>query len=452
MNVTRRLTGPAVLLALCLVLGSAAGVYAQAAASQDQGAGKQPYTMAEYNSYKACADDKVPASQIKCLDDFVSKYPNSALLIYVYPLYYQGYGAQKNYAKVIENADKLLALGDKVDAPTRLQAYNIRLGAWTALPAADQPAGAAAARDAAAKALKTLDEIKKPDNVSDADFAKSKQPYIIFFNNTGAQASVLLKDFPGAMTFYKAILAVNPDEPVTHYNMGKAYLAMNPPKQLDAFWSIAKAITSKAATDAQKKQLNPYLKKLILAYQGGTVCDSLSDSEYSELLQLAGSSADRPESYKLLSAADLDAARKDMTIASVITDLKAGGDKAKVTWFASCGLEFPDVPGKLLAVTPAASTADPVILRMAFVTSQAEFDAATTPNMEVKVLGQPEAGKLEKDSAPRFTGTLESFDPEPAFMLHWDKAKVNPEDLPKGDKPSTKKPPVRRPAPKKPSN
>ena len=34
MNVTRRLTGPAVLLALCLVLGSAAGVYAQAAASQ----------------------------------------------------------------------------------------------------------------------------------------------------------------------------------------------------------------------------------------------------------------------------------------------------------------------------------------------------------------------------------------------------------------------------------
>ncbi|HWY45696.1 MAG TPA: hypothetical protein VNX66_19550 [Candidatus Sulfotelmatobacter sp.] len=452
MNVTRRLTGPAVLLALCLVLGSAAGVYAQAAASQDQGAGKQPYTMAEYNSYKACADDKVPASQIKCLDDFVSKYPNSALLIYVYPLYYQGYGAQKNYAKVIENADKLLALGDKVDAPTRLQAYNIRLGAWTALPAADQPAGAAAGRDAAARALKTLDEIKKPDNVSDPDFAKSKQPYIIFFNNTGAQASVLLKDFPGAMTFYKAILAVNPDEPVTHYNMGKAYLAMNPPKQLEAFWSIAKAITSKAATDAQKKQLNPYLKKLILAYQGGTVCDSLSDSEYSELLQLAGSSADRPESYKLLSAADLDAARKDMTIASVITDLKAGGDKAKVTWFASCGLEFPDVPGKLLVVTPAASTADPVILRVAFVTSQAEFDAATTPNMEVKVVGQPEAGKLEKDSAPRFTGTLESYDPEPTFMLHWDKAKVNPEDLPKGDKPATKKPPVRRPAPKKPSN
>src|SRR6266404_3697838 len=65
MNATRRLTGLAALLALCLVLGSASSAYAQAAAagSQDPGA-KQPYTMAEYNSYKACADDKVPASQI----------------------------------------------------------------------------------------------------------------------------------------------------------------------------------------------------------------------------------------------------------------------------------------------------------------------------------------------------------------------------------------------------
>lgn len=449
MNATKRLAGLAVLLALCLVLGSAAGVSA-AAAAQDQGAGKQPYTMAEYNSYKACADDKVPASQIKCLDDFVLKYPNSALLIYVYPLYYQSYQAQKNYAKVIEYVDKMLALGDKVDIPTRFQAYNIRLGAWTALPAADQVAGAAATRDAATNALKTLEEIKKPDNVTPEAFGKNKRPYVVFFNNTGALACVHLKDYAGAMTFYKAILAIEPEEPLTHFNMGKAYLAMNPPQQLNAFWSIAKAIASQAATDAQKKQLVPYLKSLILAYQGGTVCDSLSASEYSELVQLAGTSADRPESYKLLSAADLANARKDMTIASVITDLKAGGDKAAVTWFASCGLEFPDVPGKLMEVVAPATDADPVILKLAFVTSQAEFDAATAPDMEVKIVGQPEAAKLNKDDmpAPRFTGTLMSYDPPPAFMLHWDKGKVKEEDLPK----EKEKKPVHRPTTKKPGH
>src|SRR6516225_3557868 len=109
MNATRRLTGLAA-MALCLVLGSASSAFAQAAApegGQDQGAGKQPYTMAEYNSYKACADDKDPASQIKCFDDFVSKYPNSALLIYVYPAYIQAYGAQKNYVKLTETTDRL---------------------------------------------------------------------------------------------------------------------------------------------------------------------------------------------------------------------------------------------------------------------------------------------------------------------------------------------------------
>src|SRR5262249_54434155 len=156
MNATRRLTGLAAFMALCLVLGGASSAYAQAAAAggQDQGAGKQPYTMAEYNSYKACADDKVPASQIKCFDDFVSKYPNSALLIYVYPAYIQAYGGQKNYVKLIENVDKLVALGDKADALVRLQALFARASSYLALPPADQTAQAKGQRDASAAGLK----------------------------------------------------------------------------------------------------------------------------------------------------------------------------------------------------------------------------------------------------------------------------------------------------------
>jgi hypothetical protein len=74
------------------------------------------------------------------------------------------------------------------------------------------------------------------------------------------------------------------------------------------------------------------------------------------------------------------------------------------------------------------------------VTSDAEFEAATTPNVEFKITGQDDAGKLEKDSFVHITGTLESYDPDPAFMLHWDKAKVKDDDLPKpGKKPAPKK-------------
>src|SRR5262249_7080330 len=120
-----------------------------------------------------------------------------------------------------------------------------------------------------------------------------------------------------------------------HFNMGKAYLATNPPQQMDGFWHIAKAITSKSANDTQKKQLTPYLKKLILAYQGGTVCDTLSDSEFNELLQLAGSTADRPDTYRPQISGDLDAAGKEMTITSFSPAQKAGGKKSRITWFGS---------------------------------------------------------------------------------------------------------------------
>jgi len=228
--------------------------------------------------------------------------------------------------------------------------------------------------------------------------------------------------------------------------LGQAYLCMNPPQQMDAFWAFARAVTAKGATQAQASKVKDYLRKLIVNYQGGTVCDSLTDAELNELLQLAGSSAERPGSYSLPSAADLAAAQKDMTIASVVTDLKAGGDKGKLTWLASCGLEFPEVPGKVIEVVPGA---DFILLKIAFVTSDAEFDAATTPNMDVKVVGQPEAARVEKDSAVHFTGTLTSYDPDPAFFLHWEKAKVKEEDIPK-EKGAPKKP-VRKPAARKPA-
>ena len=438
MNGSRRLAGLAMLAALCLMVGSAVGASAQAPAGQDAGA-KPQYTMAEYNAYTAAQSTKDPAQQIKQLDDFVAKYPNSALLIYIYPLYYNAYSQLKNYAKVIEYADKLLALGDKIDPPVRYQAYYARAYAYTNLnPQPTDPDMAKKARQAALDGLKTLNELKKPDNMSQDDFSKAMKGPAILFNYTAASTAMTLKDYPAAIESNKAVLALTPDDAITSYHIGQAYMLMTPPQQMDAFWYFAKAVTAKGANPAQSNQVKTYLRKLILNYQQAA-CDNLTDAELNELLQLAGSSADRPSTYRLPSSADLDAARKDMTIASVITELKAGGDKAKVTWLASCGLEFPDVPGKLIEVTPGSDTTQ---LKVAFVTSDAEFDAKTTPDMDVKVAGQPEAAKLEKDNPVRFTGTLLAYDPDPAFMLHWDKAKVNAEDIPKEKEKGKKKRPT----------
>jgi hypothetical protein len=462
MNGKRRLAGVALVAALALSLGFAQSIWAQtaqapAAGGQDPGAGaKQPYTMAEYNAFTACQGDNNPASRIKCLDDFVSKYPNSALLIYIYPLYSQAYSAQKNYAKVIEVSDKLAAL-PSVQAPDKFNAYYAHAAAYNAI-LSDPATAKTAPNDAnlnksaqsdATTALKTLDDVKKPDAVATEDaWTAQKKVFQIFLNGVGAQASSNLKDYPSAIAFYKAVLTLKPDDAITSYSLGKIYLAMTPPQTMDGFWAIARAVTSKGATEAQSKQIKAYLRKLILNYQQAA-CDTLTDAELTELLQLASSSMDRPDSYKLISAAELSAAQKDMTIASVVTDLKAGGDKAKVTWLAACGLDFgaPGIPGKVIEVVPGT---DAIVLKVAFVTSDAEFEAATVPNMEVKIVGQPDAARVEKDGAIHFTGTLTSYDPDPAFMLHWEKAKVNDDDIPKEK--GTKKPAPRRPAKKPASN
>jgi hypothetical protein len=407
----------------------------------------QHYTMAEYNSYQAAAAEKNPLAQIKLLDDFLSKYPSSCLLNYIYPLYYNNYFAQKNFPKTIEYADKMIAMGDKIVPGELYSAHYARALAYNSIQNPDA-ATAKAAQAASKAALKVLDQIAKPDTEDPAKFAQDKKAMIVLFNGTAAGAAMAAKDFAGAIESYKAVLAITPDDLISNFNSGKAYMALTPPQQLDALWYYARAATAKSASEQQSKSVKTFIRKLIANYQGGTVCDTLTDAEMSELLQLAPNSVDRPTTYKLYSSADLDAGRKDMTIATVVTDLKSGGEKAKLTWTASCGLEFPDIQGKLLDITPGPDTVE---LKLAFVTSDAEFEAATTPNLDViiKTADQPEAAKLEKNNPVRFTGTLESYDPDPAFMLHWDKAKVNPEDLPKSP---TKKPVAKKPAAKKPAN
>jgi hypothetical protein len=442
MNAIRRMAGLAVLVALCLFAWNAAPLMAQDASAG--AASQQKYTVPEFNAEQAAANEKNPVAQLKALDDFVAKYPNSSLLNYIYPLYYNNYFNQKNFQKVIEYADKEIALGDKATPTDRYGAYYARAVAFNNIQNPDA-ATAKAAHDAAVAGLKSVEQMSKPDGVDEVKFTEQKKLSAIFFNGTAGSAALAAKDCASAVQSYKAVLALTPDDLTSNYSLGKAYTCMTPPQQLDALWYFARAAASKNANEAQSKSIKTYIRKLIANYQGGTVCDALTDAEMKELLDLASSSADRPASYKLASSAELDAARKDMTIASVVTDLKAGGDKAKLTWTAACGLEFPDVPGKIIEVNAGADT---IVLKNAFVTSDAEFEAATTPNMivTIKTSDQPDAAKLEKGNAVRFTGTLEAYDPDPAFMLHWDKAKVNEEDLPKADK----KPAAKKPAAKKP--
>ena len=412
---------------------------AQAAAPQE----KVDYSPAEYNDYIAATRETNPQQRIKALDDFVAKHPNVSikLLIPAYRIYYTTYFNElKNYRKAIEYADKMLSYGDKVDTTSRLEAHYIRAVSFHSVYSEKDPTAkemATRERESALEGLRLLPQWQKPEGASDEQFAQSKKQFLALFNYTAGFTAAALKDYKSAIESFKATLAVNPNDALTYYRMGLAYLQMSPPESMDGFWALARSISLKVQGEAQ---VRAYLRNQLLRYQQPS-CDKLIDPQMNELVMLAAGSGERPATYKIYSAADLQKAREETT--NFIIDLKAGGEKAKLVWLATCGLEFPEVVGKVIEV----SQTDPVVLKLYNGTDQAEIEAAKTANMDVKLDGQSEAKRIQKDDPVRFSGTLVGYDPEP-FMLHWEKAKVNPEDIPAEKTHPAKRAPAKRPAKK----
>ena len=433
------------LLWIALGTSSSAGkLWAAPQAATDQA--KPGYSLAEYNQYQAADKEANPQQKVKALDDFVKAYPNSTLMPYIYRDYYTTYMALKNYAQAIEYADRMIALGDKIDATGRLEAYYTRAQAFYLGVPTDKtlqsPDSLTKARDAGLAGLKALDELKKPDAVPAEQFEQQKKGVKVLFNAVAALASTNMKDYAAAAGYYKTVLSITPEDPVTHYRLGIVDLQMTPPMGTDGFWELARAIDLKIPNDAQ---VRAYLKNQIIRYQQ-PACDKLVDDQVTELLTLAATATDKPATLNVPSAADLQKARDDT--ANFIPALMAGGDAGKAMWLASCGLEYPDVGVRVME--PPAVDGDTVTLKVFRGATPEEIEAATMANMTVKIDGQPEAKRLEKDAVVRFTGTLTAYTQNP-FMLTWDKAKINMEDLPEEKGPAKKGPAKKAPAKKAPS-
>jgi tetratricopeptide (TPR) repeat protein len=234
-------------------------------AAQEQA--KPTYTLAEYNAYQAADKEANPQQKIAKLDDFVKTYPNSTLMPYIYRDYYTTYMALKNYAQVIEYCDRMIALGDKIDTTGKLEAYYTRAQAFylgISSPDLQKPDALNKARDAAVTGLKVLDDLKKPDNVPQAQFDQQKKGVMVLFNAVAALSSTSLKDYAAAANYYKTLLSIDPTDAVSHYRLGIVDLQMTPPMATDGFWELARAVDLKIPNDAQVKA---YLKNQIIRYQ-----------------------------------------------------------------------------------------------------------------------------------------------------------------------------------------
>ena len=410
-------------LGVALLLGVGAAAAWAAPQQQAQPAAKPAYTLAEYNAYQAAHNEQNVTQRMKLLDDFVMKYPMSALLPYVYRDYYLGYYGGKNYAQAIGYADKELALGDKVDIGTRLEAYIVWAQAFftgQSDKSLQAPEMLTKTKDAAAEGVKTLAAWQKPDKMTDDQYAKQKSSTGILFNSVAGMAESGLKDYKGAQTSYKAALAIDPNDAVTHFRLGVADLQDMPPQSAVGFWELSRSIALKGPGEAQ---VRTYLRSQLLHYQQPS-CEKLADDQINELVTLAAASNDKPATLTIPSADDLQKARDDT--ADFLPWLQEGGDHGKTMWVATCGLEYPDVAVRVMNVTPGDN--DGFTLDVFRAATQEAMQAATAPNMQVHIVGQPDVKRVMKDDYVRFTGTLSAYTQNP-FLLTWDNAKVNAEDL-----------------------
>ena len=424
--------------ALALICIPARPVAAQA--QQDQS--KVTYTIPEYNAFQAARAETNAQNRLKLLDDFVTKFPSSTLMTYVDQLYISTFTEVKNYPKVIEYADKMLAMGDKLDTATRLQTLQTRVQVFPFAFNAKAPDAhdqLTKERDAAKEGADLLGKFPKPadSKLTDEQFAEQKKPGIAFFDAAAGFADLQLKDYPAAIEAFKGATTNNPKDAISYYRLGLSYLGATPPQSVDGFWALARSINL-GVPDADK--IKDYLRKAILVYEQPQ-CDNLADQQVTELLTLAGTSGDRPATYNIPSAADLQKVAGASTILTVFSDLAGGGDKAKLTWLAICGAQFPSVAGKIIEVKPGSGFVNFEVFAGA---SDDEIQKATTANMDVKVwttappagaagatpaAAQPDVVRLAKDDGILFSGTIASYDPSP-FLLHWDQVKVDASVIP----------------------
>jgi hypothetical protein len=430
---TKRYRSAALVASLAVLLGITGTGAATVVAAEPQAA-KPNYTRPEYDAYQAAAAEKNPQQKIKLLDDFVSKYPTSDLLYYAYKDYIGAYLDLKQWGKYIEYLDKFAAL-PAAPVGERVQALYQRAASFEYAYNAKSPdlaVQAAKGRDAALQGLKLFSEFQKPPQATDEQWAAAKKQYTTQFDNTAGICSLYLKDYKAAADNFRASLAENADQPGIYYSLSKAYFLQEPPQFVDGLWAVARALDEKLPDP--DGAVTKFLHSKIYDYELPG-CEAQVDSQIKELLTLAQNSKTPPAGYTIPSAADLNKVRQESTIQTVLADLRAGGDKAKLTWLAVCSGGFDEALAKAYEVN--AATPDAIVIKAAIGITEEELKASTAANGDLKIAGQPEAARLEKDAIFRFGGKLTGYTPEP-FYLTWENVKVNPEDIPeeKGKKPA----------------
>jgi tetratricopeptide (TPR) repeat protein len=254
------------LIMILLVLASA--VLAQQlvaqAAGQAAGQAKGPEIKdpAEYNAYVNAIQQQNPAQKAEALEAFLHTYPNTVMKQDALELLMVAYQQANDGQKALDAATRVLQVNPNNVRALALLAYNYRALASQGGPQMQD--NLAKAKQYGEQGLQALQNMKKPDNMSDADFTKFHNETGAIFDGAVGFAALQAKDFATAQKDLQEAVSWESQPNIADiYPLATADLEAKPMNP-QGFWFIVKA--AMLAQGPGQQQILDYGKKKYMRY------------------------------------------------------------------------------------------------------------------------------------------------------------------------------------------
>jgi tetratricopeptide (TPR) repeat protein len=210
----------------------------------------------EYNAYVGAIKQTDPQAKISGVEAFLAQYPNSVVKEDALEVLMGAYQQAGNQAKVVDTANRLLAVNPNNVRALVVLAYTERASQkW------------ADAKDHAVKGLEALPNMPKPDGTPDADFQKQKAQLETLLNGVAGFSALQLKDYPTAQKYLRAAVEGDPNNVENVYPYALACLTGTPEDDVNGLFFIARA-ANLVKDPAGKAQITKFGHAKYLKYHG----------------------------------------------------------------------------------------------------------------------------------------------------------------------------------------
>ncbi|MGC2109833.1 MAG: hypothetical protein WA655_09970 [Candidatus Korobacteraceae bacterium] len=413
------------LFTMLLVLASAALVeqaVAQAAGQAAPAAGQQAQKKsgpeikdpAEYNAYVNAIQQTNPAQKAAALEAFLQTYPNTVMKQDALELLMVSYQQAGDAQKMLDAANRVLQANPSNVRALALLAYTYRAMASQGGPQMQD--NLSKAQQYGQQGLQALQNMPKPDGMSDPDFTKLHNEMTGIFDGAVGFAALQAKDYANAQKdLHDAVANESQPNIADIYPLATADLEAKPMNP-EGFWFIVKA--AMLAQGAGQQQILDYGKKKYMRYHG-------SDQGWDDVVSQAKAStsvmppagftvaAAPPPPSPAEQAADLVKSKNptQMSFAEWELVLSSGNQQAADTvWNA--------IKGKAVKLGANVISATPTTVQLAGSDDDIEAKKADITLTMAKPIPSrltPQVGTLMA-----FQGTVSSYTPNPFMMTMTD--------------------------------